>query len=544
MECPKGIIIVFLCSITTSPVMCLYKVWIPNANFANPSNWDRKRIPCGDDIVVIPEESPAIYVQVNTTLQQIILPRHGELILGDGSTIAFSNEPDHSAECLSSGSEISYHLTHPNDWLDYSNWCASETVTGSCDSRVLDSELVPCKTDDVVFPKHNSYFVNLESGLTLSVNTLKITGTAYATRGFSDFLNTNDGKLMFPIPHDTGSRSSVQIARRQCTDPTGCACGNDGVDILQRICKYRKPYCSRIKCKYPIRPSGSCCEMCGAILSVQYGTGFKFAELRDGLQRRFLDNRDKYKDVQYIVSKMSDGHIQIVLSDTSGDASIQAGKEMKTDLDNDNAGGFKYAIRSVSMRTSKGSRQNPAHSAQTASGIAMSGGEIAGIVVGLLIVVLICLFLGTLFYCLFLGTLFYRRKTRGPDDIAFKMFDRISFKPSFPKPRLEVPPSFSFSFGGSPHVPETVGGQSQGFDNPMYGSNPLSNEKPLDLEMMPTSLQLSEVEEQPSYDNGLGFDNPLYENVESSMFSDPTDADIKMDVDESLGADLGSKLNL
>ncbi|OWF38673.1 protein amnionless-like [Mizuhopecten yessoensis] len=536
MELLRVTSVFFLIFIGNSPAKCLYKVWMSDANFGNPSNWDKGRQPCGDDIVVIHEESPAIYVQVNTTLQQIILPKNGEMILGSGSTLAFTNEPDHSAGCLSSGSEIVYNLTYALDWLDYANWCPSDTETGSCKSlALLDSEQTPCKTDDVVFPKMSSYFVNLESGLSLSVNTLKITGSAYTTTGFSQFLNTTDGKRMFPISPSTGSRSSVQIARRRCTDPTGCACGNDGLDILRRICKYRSPYCTRIRCKQPIRPSGSCCEICGAVLSVQYGTGFKFADLRDGLQRSFLDDNDNYKDVQYIVSKMSDGHVQIVLSDVSGDQSVQAGREMKADLDNDNAGGFKYAIRSVSMETSRGSGLNPTHGPQTGRGLAMSRGEIAGIVVGLVTVLLISLFL---------GTLFYRRKTRGPEDISFKMFDRISFKPSFPKPRLEVPPSFSFRFGGSSSVPETVGARSQGFDNPMYGTNPLSNDKPLDLEMMPTLLQLPEVEEQPSYDNGLGFDNPLYENVESTQFSDPTDGDIKMDVDESLGTDLGSQLNL
>ncbi|XP_060067105.1 protein amnionless-like [Ylistrum balloti] len=526
--------ILFLIFIGAPSVQCIYKIWLPNANFGNPINWDKNRPPCGDDIVVIPEESPSIYIQINTTLQQIVLPKNGEMIFGPGSAIAFTNEPDHSAECLSSGSEITFNLSYPYGWLDYSNWCASDTETGSCNSAaLLDSEKIPCQTDDVVFPKYNSYYVNVESGLTLSINTLKITGTAYTTTGFSEFLNTSDGKMMFPIPPSTGSRSSVLIARQKCTDPTGCACGNDGQQILKSVCRYKNPFCSRIRCKQPIRPSGSCCEICGAILSIQYGTGFNFADLRDGLQRRFLDDNDKYKDVQYIVSKMSDGHVQIVLSDVSGDLSIKAGKQMKSDLDNDNSGRFIYAIRSVSMETSSG--LNPTHGAQT-SRLAMSGGEIAGIVVGLLIVLLISIFL---------GTLFYRRKTRGPDDIAFKMFDRISFKPSFHKPRLEVPPSFSYRFGGSSVTPETVGAQSQGFDNPMYGNNPLSNEKPLDLEMMPTSLQLPEVEEQPSYDNGLGFDNPLYENVqESAMFSDPTDVDVKVEVDDSLGTDLGSKLNL
>lgn len=55
------------------------------------------------------------------------------------------------------------------------------------------------------------------------------------------------------------------------------------------------------------------------------------------------------------------------------------------------------------------------------------------------------------------------------DDLGFKVFDKITFKkPNFRKPRVEVPPSFGFRFGG----PENVG-PSQGFDNPMYGNNPL-----------------------------------------------------------------------
>ena len=55
------------------------------------------------------------------------------------------------------------------------------------------------------------------------------------------------------------------------------------------------------------------------------------------------------------------------------------------------------------------------------------------------------------------------------DELGFKVFDKISFKkPNFRKPRVEVPPSFGFRFGGPDNV-----GPSQGFDNPMYGSNPL-----------------------------------------------------------------------
>lgn len=58
---------------------------------------------------------------------------------------------------------------------------------------------------------------------------------------------------------------------------------------------------------------------------------------------------------------------------------------------------------------------------------------------------------------------------RGPDDLGFKVFDKVSFRNKFKKPQVEVPPSFGFRFGGP--STETIG--TQGFDNPMYGSNPL-----------------------------------------------------------------------
>lgn len=39
----------------------------------------------------------------------------------------------------------------------------------------------------------------------------------------------------------------------------------------------------------------------------------------------------------------------------------------------------------------------------------------------------------------------------------------------------------------------------------------VQNEKPMDIEMMPSSLGL-EQEEQPTFDSSRGFDNPLYDS--------------------------------
>ena len=41
---------------------------------------------------------------------------------------------------------------------------------------LLDSEKIPCRTNDVVFPTGSSYYVNLGTGLPLNIRTLKVSG--------------------------------------------------------------------------------------------------------------------------------------------------------------------------------------------------------------------------------------------------------------------------------------------------------------------------------------------------------------------------------
>lgn len=71
----------------------------------------------------------------------------------------------------------------------------------------------------------------------------------------------------------------------------------------------------------------------GAVLTVVYGSGFGFDTLRNGLNRTFLDGKEAYNNVIYIVSKLSNDNIQIVLSDETGTSGIAVGTAMKTELD-------------------------------------------------------------------------------------------------------------------------------------------------------------------------------------------------------------------
>ena len=49
-----------------------YKRWLPNTNFENPKNWNDGRLPCHNDRVLFPEDAPPVFVQINTTLVEIV----------------------------------------------------------------------------------------------------------------------------------------------------------------------------------------------------------------------------------------------------------------------------------------------------------------------------------------------------------------------------------------------------------------------------------------------------------------------------------------
>lgn len=73
--------------------------------------------------------------------------------------------------------DVEFNVTYPRDWFDSNNWCETDSETGDCKTIArLDSEKVPCMNDDVVYPSGNSFYVNLETGIDIKVNTFKITG--------------------------------------------------------------------------------------------------------------------------------------------------------------------------------------------------------------------------------------------------------------------------------------------------------------------------------------------------------------------------------
>ena len=75
-------------------------------------------------------------------------------------------------------SDVEFTAVNPSKWLNPDNWCATSTELADCQpNSPVDTENVPCVTDDVVFLRHQLYYVALDTGFQFSLKTLKVAGT-------------------------------------------------------------------------------------------------------------------------------------------------------------------------------------------------------------------------------------------------------------------------------------------------------------------------------------------------------------------------------
>ncbi|XP_076441820.1 protein amnionless-like [Babylonia areolata] len=492
-----GLLLVFCCGGGDA----IYKRWLKNTNFENPLNWNVQppRAPCGNDRVLIPDDSPVVYMQMNTSLQELTLPKNGEIVLGNNVQLAFTQ--DASDDCPSAGGDVEFTAVNPSSWSNPDNWCTSSAELSDCQpSSPVDTENVPCVNDDVVFLRHRSYYVTLGRGIPLTMKTLKITGTSFTTTSFAQYVNSTAGRKVFKPPSSGPVRSSVTITRQGCNDMRGCACGNDGGQMQTAICAIKSKRCERSPCQSPVTPVGACCDMCGAVFNCTRGRGFNFNSFKTKLQNNFFN---LYPNVTTAVSVTGAGFVQVVLKDSNdGSDTARLAALIKADMDKDlQNGGHKYALDAYSLTAATGGTS--AHKGGGGS-TTLSGGSIAGIIIGLIL----------LFVVIAVVALIYRRGR--PDLSRFPNWpDWSQFTRNFTRfSARREPPS------GSATPPRTLGPLDPGFNNPLYDSAPFDDANAREMELR------SPMEEQPTFDmsgkDGGGFNNPLYAAT-PGFFSDPSE---------------------
>ncbi|XP_033106347.1 protein amnionless-like [Anneissia japonica] len=366
------------------------KHWLKNLNFDNTENWDKNRVPCANDRIIIPNQSESVYVQTNTTLREMVLPVDGEVVLGQNIVINFASDAAVDLEC--NGEDLTYSRNKIKNWFDPANW-KDEDVNVN-----VETERVPCTIDQVVFPSKSLFHVQLDQSL--SIATMKIGTEAYTTKSLASFFDSPSGLKQF----ERINAASIELTQKtQCDDITGCVCGNDKSVIKDKICGLYE--CPNIACQSPLRAVGGCCNLCGGMLTMNYyESKFNMELFKQDMydtysSAEYIGTRDRKKrdtatndGVDLYISKVTGDKIQMVLTDKvpgtdNGKNASDKARKIKDDLAKNNRYGvYNIYLQATSAATGKQNQKGD-----------MSAGAVTGVVIAVIIILVIVIILSYMF---------------------------------------------------------------------------------------------------------------------------------------------------
>ncbi|XP_020649267.3 protein amnionless [Pogona vitticeps] len=465
----------------------VYKRWIPNTNFENTSNWDRGHVPCATDVILFGNnEDVSVFVQSSHFLTEMYMPLNGELIMGPGAGFA-AFDGSYNPGC-ETASKIYFTGAENFQWYDPTLWQAATSMEDLDQGKYIfsmDEERVPCQYDDVIFQPQASFRVNITSSeKMIHLRSISIMGQKFTSDdALVEYMQSSTAKLQF---HGEGT---FQLTNNRCPEKSGCECGNaaDHDRICGALLQKYGNQCPVATCKDPLKPVGHCCDICGAIISLEYSAGFDIELYRNRILHTFL-SLPKNAGVQMAISKVhkpktflgiiprsSVPFIQIVLMDNgtgsqTGTRAEQVAKDIMSDIEEH---GESFSIVADSLQSATGS-----HWSGQGAG-SSPGAIIVGVVVGLLVILLL----------LGIVLVLYRK---GP---------------------LRSLPSVPFSSLWNQKEELDLAGETvnKGFDNPIFDA-------PLSPAVLAAVRSVDETqEEMASKNNELYFINPLYDETELNV---------------------------
>uniref|UniRef100_A0A1B6CBN0 Protein amnionless n=1 Tax=Clastoptera arizonana TaxID=38151 RepID=A0A1B6CBN0_9HEMI len=262
------IFIVLIRVLFLTSISALQRHWLRDIDYNNKDNWDVGHVPCGADHVLFPErmnfavELPSVMVT-----PELVLPNSGEIILSETGSIEISTTPVLNCK----GEDATFKIFEAAYWTDANNWDGWNNATPHV-------ERIPCQSDRVVFSTEGTFRVVMPSE-TVQIAALTIGGEEMDTLSWEDFSKSEVGRQQFYTNKLRPPKVEISSEALLCSS-SGCECFNSYLETS---------ICSRISCQVatcftPVRPMGSCCDLCGAVLLFGYTRTFSMKNLKQKIK--------------------------------------------------------------------------------------------------------------------------------------------------------------------------------------------------------------------------------------------------------------------
>ncbi|KAH8403051.1 hypothetical protein KR222_003749 [Zaprionus bogoriensis] len=233
----------------------------------NPAAWVDDYMPCARDLLAVPAYYPAVLpLPAELAIRGFQFPREGALLLAEDSTITLgTGSAALNAHCESD--ELRAELKPPktSKWFDPSSWSDRLNVNSKnasiVDSALLtDLERVPCDDEHIVIRGNTGALsFDLENVQRLRLGQLIVAGSSISRMYLQELLQRDLGRLMF----HNAEQTTVEYYHGEL-----CGCHKDFEQLIEPICYNVEAHCEVPHCATPVRPFGSCCFHCGALLTM------------------------------------------------------------------------------------------------------------------------------------------------------------------------------------------------------------------------------------------------------------------------------------
>ncbi|XP_075153356.1 amnion associated transmembrane protein [Haematobia irritans] len=299
---------------------------IENPGFDDPAAWIDDYLPCAREKVIFPETYNGLLPLPSTVdVGGFILPRDGAIFLQRETTITLEGNSK-KRDCDKGKAYLKKPTIHK--WFDPKTWRSSKEFQAN--KAIPDMERVPCNNESVVIQSKGPLAFDLENVAYLRMGQISISGSLLARDYMKQLLYSDLGQFMFKNQYGV----NIEYYHHDV-----CGCHKDFSGLNESICHNIAPTCTKPHCLQPIRPLGSCCDICGAVIrfQVDYCENARLHTLKNILEKAIKD-QDLRDDVDFYVnyenSQNYGNFLQAIVVDRDGysEKSIQFLKKLNESI--------------------------------------------------------------------------------------------------------------------------------------------------------------------------------------------------------------------